>query len=148
MRVYTKKTHCIWGHELTPENRVNGIGQCRLCRKANQEKFRTQNPGYKKQWRSENKERLRTEHIGYRYGLSQESYAQKREEQNDCCGLCGDAFDRTNTNTTPHVDHDHVTGKVRALLCRACNSGLGQFRDSSKLLRLAAEYLDKYNEVY
>lgn len=39
--------------------------------------------------------------------------------------------------------HDHKTGKIRGLLCRACNHGLGNFLDSIENLEEAINYLKK-----
>lgn len=139
-RVYTKKTHCIWGHELIPENRVNGTGQCRECRRINMNSFKIKNPDYKKNWRLENKESGRIEHIGPRYGISHEQYQEMISTQNNQCCLCRVYFEG---DIIPHVDHDHRTEKVRGLLCRACNSGLGQFRDNPEVLKAVIVYLEK-----
>ena len=39
------------------------------------------------------------------------------------------------------VDHDHLTGKVRGLLCIKCNSAIGELRDDPNLVRAAKVYL-------
>ena len=39
------------------------------------------------------------------------------------------------------VDHCHITGEIRGMLCNHCNRGLGHFRDDPMLLEFAAEYL-------
>ena len=39
------------------------------------------------------------------------------------------------------VDHCHESMRVRGILCRSCNSGLGYFKDSENLLKLAVKYL-------
>ena len=57
--------------------------------------------------------------------------------QQGLCPIC-----RRGLPPTPHVDHDHVTGAVRAVLCFNCNGGLGQFRDPPDVLRRAAAYLE------
>ena len=39
-------------------------------------------------------------------------------------------------------DHDHSTGEFRGWLCTQCNTALGHAKDSPKLLRKLAEYLE------
>lgn len=43
---------------------------------------------------------------------------------------------------TAHVDHDHKTGVLRALLCFKCNSALGNFDDDPERMRRAARYVE------
>ncbi|MGY1835919.1 endonuclease VII domain-containing protein [Blastococcus sp. SYSU DS0510] len=59
------------------------------------------------------------------------------EEQNGVCAICRAA-------PAQHVDHDHATGAVRALLCFNCNGGLGQFRDDPWLMRMASFYVEHH----
>ena len=59
------------------------------------------------------------------------------EEQAGLCAICRRA-------PAAHVDHDHLTGAVRALLCFNCNGGLGQFKDDPAVLRAAAEYVERH----
>ena len=41
-----------------------------------------------------------------------------------------------------HIDHDHVTGRVRGVLCPACNLMIGYAKDNSDVLTRAAAYLN------
>ena len=41
-----------------------------------------------------------------------------------------------------HIDHDHVTGKVRGILCRFCNTALGLAQEDAARLRALAEYIE------
>jgi hypothetical protein len=72
-----------------------------------------------------------------RYGITVEQYQKMYVQQNGRCAIC----DREDSNTL-HIDHNHKTGKVRGLLCGACNRGIGMFGDNKDLLMNAMEYLD------
>ena len=72
-----------------------------------------------------------------RYGISVAE--ARRLRAGGTCEICG----RTQKL---EVDHDHQTGAVRGLLCSRCNGALGQFLDSSAMLRRAITYLEKSDE--
>jgi len=63
-------------------------------------------------------------------------------EQNGVCAICSGV----SKNKSLAVDHNHVTGIVRGLLCDRCNRGLGNFQDSPKYFRRALEYLGTYGD--
>ncbi len=79
-----------------------------------------------------------------KYGLALEDYAKMLVEQGGVCAICrlppkgGKA-----SNACLNVDHDHKTGRVRGLLCAACNLAIGKLKDSPALLREAAAYLER-----
>jgi hypothetical protein len=73
------------------------------------------------------------------------TFNQMLSNQNGCCTICNRHYSEFKTGL--HVDHDHKTKKVRALLCTSCNQGLGRFREIPELLENAAAYLRQFNEV-
>ena len=73
------------------------------------------------------------------YDLTREEFELLRDAQANQCAICAVVFDET-----PHIDHDHVTGAVRGLLCRACNLGLGIFADDTDRLAAAIAYLTSH----
>ena len=76
----------------------------------------------------------RTYHLTRRYGISAAEADFLLAQQDGLCAICKAA-------PAVHVDHDHATGAVRALLCFNCNGGLGQFKDNHVLLHAAAYYV-------
>ena len=77
------------------------------------------------------------------HAMTSEDYHRLLHRQGGVCAVCKTA---NWGSRGPHIDHDHGSNKVRGLLCMNCNVALGNFRDSARLLRLAAEYLER-NDV-
>lgn len=83
----------------------------------------------------------RNYHYTRRYGISLKEYENLLEKQNGVCAIC--KAPNTDRRRYPylHVDHCHSTGKVRGLLCPVCNKALGLFRDNTKILQRAINYI-------
>jgi hypothetical protein len=61
----------------------------------------------------------------------------------DCrCAICQTPFQNYQSAC---VDHDHQSGKIRALLCSKCNMAIGLFQDDFRIVREAARYLARYS---
>lgn len=98
-----------------------------------------------RQWRLANPEKsaasVRNATLKKKYGLTAAEVDAMFAAQGSCCLICKGTESRGNGRF--HVDHDHVTGKVRGLLCKACNTTLGHMNESPDLLRAAADYLER-----
>lgn len=116
---------------------------CKLCDKENHKKYQrrlkekgksvwnNKSPEQKAHRIKKNKERLLQE----LYALSYAEFETMLIKQNFCCKICNVQTDKLK------VDHCHLTGKVRGLLCNSCNLGLGKFQDDPELLEKAVTYL-------
>lgn len=81
------------------------------------------------------------------YGINFGDYSRMLGEQNGLCAICGGPpVGGKKSNARLHVDHDHVTGAVRGLLCNRCNLGIGYFADDLGRLLAAIDYLIKHKE--
>ncbi len=74
------------------------------------------------------------------YDITFEDYENFLKSQDYKCAICESKISSKRTSRL-FVDHCHQTLKVRGLLCSSCNHGLGQFKDSPKLLQKAIQYL-------
>ena len=133
--------------------------ECKICTKtqraawyeANREReiervtrWNRENPERVQEWRAnsraDGRRRLsdRKSHLKRTFGITLEDYDRLLAAQGGGCAICG----RTpREDIALHVDHDHVTGKVRGILCFKHNNALGDFDDDPELLRRALAYL-------
>lgn len=96
-------------------------------------------------WKEANPERFKRSHRNAKlkklFGITHDQYDQMLVEQGGCCAICH--TEQSQDGKSFAVDHDHVTLKVRGLLCLNCNVTLGKMADSPELLRCAARYLEE-----
>lgn len=71
------------------------------------------------------------------FGIGLDEYTALLDAQHGVCAICS----RIDPVRSLAVDHCHTTGKVRGLLCRDCNQGLGLYQDNIERLKRAADYL-------
>jgi hypothetical protein len=109
-----------------PRNRSDSVGLASYCKPCHNVRGR------------ENKEKhrgsTREYHLRHRYGIGQKDFEELLAAQGGVCAICG-------APDPQHVDHDHVFGNVRGVLCFNCNGGLGQFKDNVENLGKAISYL-------
>lgn len=93
-------------------------------------------------YRRNNKDAVSRRHMArrvkLRYGITAEVYDDLLEYQKGVCAICG----KPDTRKMLGVDHNHLTGKVRGLLCHSCNVLIGHARENTEILNKAIAYLE------
>ena len=130
-----KKCKTKYVRKWRKENRERIAEQQKLYRMKNRDKIRGQ--ARERGSSEEYRELHRRQCLMRCYGLTPEQHKQFYINQNGCCAICRESipYDKI------CVDHSHETERVRGLLCRKCNSGIGLLGDTVEGLRRAVEYL-------
>jgi hypothetical protein len=83
------------------------------------------------------------------YKITLQEYEELVRIQNNRCAICSSVETGRSGKAAKFwmVDHCHVSGKVRGLLCHQCNIGVGNFRDDPKLLSAAISYVNAHRET-
>ena len=131
-------------------NRDGLQGRCRECQrkafKAWRPAQRDRLNGECRKWYQANREHalayMRSRSIA-RYGLTDGQYAVLYAQQGGTCAICKQPETAKVRGTVCRlsIDHDHITGQVRGLLCKNCNIAIGNFHNDPTLLIAAAAYL-------
>ena len=79
------------------------------------------------------------------YGVTEDEFAALVEAQGAVCAICGKPEEarEDKRKRSLNVDHDHITGAVRGLLCNRCNPMLGYACDDVAILEAAIAYLKR-----
>lgn len=85
----------------------------------------------------------RNYHLKVSYGLSLEVYQAMLKKQRGRCAACGNK--EPSSRGKLHVDHNHTTLKVRALLCSECNPAFGLLREDPDRIKALLRYARKHS---
>lgn len=115
-------------------NKDKLIEQGRIWKKANREKVTLQARLRYRKNKQKELDRIRFN----KYGITGDEFRVKLKQQGLKCPIC-------NRDITKNlsVDHDHLTGKIRGLICNNCNLAMGNADDSPERLRALADYLER-----
>lgn len=156
------KTCLIHGNLTKDQVIKNGLSKktglinwrCRQCARMRLKEYNERNPhaqklASRKYRRQFYDSRLRWATVKRKFGLEKEQFEEISKTQNNLCAICKNPekiMYRITRKRTEFlcVDHCHSTMKIRGLLCRSCNAGLGNFKDSLELLEAAITYLNSF----
>jgi hypothetical protein len=118
------------------------VAKYRLCKECARVRDNTRYANNKEEYAIRNRRaRLKQE-----YGLTIEAYTAMLQVQFYKCAACGDKLDPEVKRHAICVDHDHVTGEVRQLICRHCNIALGYVKDDVDRLEKLIVYLRRHGK--
>ena len=135
-----EKSESDFWKEISRKDGLHGL--CKSCCKENNQKWRKTKSGIES---AKKRQARRTPrdwmclNLKYLYGITVEQKNEILFNQKEMCAICFCKLSITGS----HVDHDHLTDKIRGLLCSNCNTGLGLFKDSEVNLQNAIKYLVK-----
>lgn len=121
----------------------NGLrSQCKSCGAEYRRRWRAKNPEAYRAinravYEKYNKHRTRENNLRHFFGISQAEYDALLGKQGGVCAIC---HETCATGRNLAVDHDHVTGEIRGLLCARCNGGYGFFQENPARLMDAIAY--------
>lgn len=112
--------------------------RCRECDAARTREWKRKNPDYAIRWREANRDKWNSYRLLQQFGIVQADVDAMLKAQAGLCAICAVEMDK------PNVDHCHASGKVRGLLCRACNLALGFLQDDPDRIDRAAAYVRRH----
>lgn len=127
---------------------------CKACKKSynkirklnNREKLNAQ----KLKWQTINQKARRYGQVKSRHRMTVEHYERLLLEQGYVCAICKNpekAKTKTKGTKSLAIDHCHVTGKIRGLLCQKCNMSLGLLNENFDSILSMAKYVQIHNNV-
>ena len=119
-------------------------GSCIECTAIQNKEYNLKNKNkvaaVNKKWAAKNKEKIKETKMQRKFGISLKEKQKIFELQGNMCAIC--KCTENGRERDWDVDHCHITGTIRGILCSNCNRALGLFQDNKQNLLRAASYLD------
>jgi hypothetical protein len=112
--------------------------RCNSCLYSEHKRWAEENPDRIREYRDKDSWTLSKRCA--RRGITPEQLIDTYDRQEECCAICKKEIQLSESA----IDHNHVTGEFRGVLCKQCNRALGMFRDSPTILRNAIDYLEDF----
>ena len=120
------------------KGKMRPFSYCRPCNNKRRNLIRKQNL-------IKTREMWRSQHLKSAYGITIDEYNVVLSSQGGVCAICGS--EKGDAGRRLCVDHNHVTGRNRGLLCNKCNYAVGLIGDNPEVAKNLTDYLIKYREV-
>ena len=119
-------------NEFGKDKRVKSglTARCKNCNNEAIYSYKKQNPHLSKNL-----------HLLSRYGITLDTKQKMMEDQDNKCAICEKEL---NVEANTCVDHNHVTGEIRKILCSPCNKMLGHANENIQTLKNAIQYLTNH----
>ena len=104
------------------------------------QKNREQILKYKKEYSKLNSDKIKSTNLKTKYGITLEEYNELFSLQRGKCAICN--IHQSDLGRPLFIDHCHLTGKIRGLLCQHCNCLLGYSGDNVEVLKNSIKYLE------
>ena len=144
---------CVGCHEVLP---LSAFSKRAASRDGLQPRCRPCDSEQAARWKDANPDRVLDARLRRDFGITLDEYKALLTEQGGVCAICGQppttVFGRPSGRPGKQgrqripqlvVDHDHVTGQIRGLLCVPCNRGIGFLKDDPAIVRFALKYLEE-----
>lgn len=122
---------------------------CKECDNVLATKWAVENPEKRKEttkkYRDANPSKIKNLVLKDRYNITIDDYNLILKIQDNKCAVC--YIDKNSLKRDLDVDHNHITNKVRGLLCGKCNKALGLLNDSVFILENLITYLKRSNDL-
>lgn len=137
--------HRLRRHEITqPIGPANFFWDTKYAPGSNEKNTLEQRAAYMREYRKRRPRNVRNTELKKQYGITLDQWEKMHEEQGGVCAICKACESEKSTRySNLAVDHCHATGRVRGLLCNACNRAVGFLQDDPARARRLAEYLEE-----